>query len=255
LPLIELGIGFGVLNVPDYRGSSSRSFFYLPIPYVVYRGDFLRADRRRIRAMFFESERFEVNVSFNATPPSSSDDNARRGMPDLNPTIEMGPSLIYKIAKEESATRGWSLQANLALRLVIATNFQLDWSERGFVLNPRIRWDYWLRQGLLKDTRFGVSAGPLFATGRYHAYFYQVDPQFVTPTRPAFVSDGGYSGTRFTWFISKRFKRFWLGAFARLNLLQGAIFDDSPLVEQDTAFGAGIALAWIAYKSKVKVTR
>jgi outer membrane scaffolding protein for murein synthesis (MipA/OmpV family) len=245
----------GVLNVPDYRGSSSRRFFFLPLPYVVYRGDFLRAERNRVRALFFENEQFEVNLSFNATPPSNSDGNAREGMPDLDPTVEIGPSLIYKIAKEESDTHTWSLTADLALRLVIATNLLLDWSERGFVLNPRLRWDYLRQQGILKNWRFGVLGGPLFATGRYHAYFYQVDPQFVTPNRPAYVADGGYSGTRFTWTISKQFSRFWLGAFARLDLLQGAIFENSPLVEESTSFMTGIALAWIFYKSETKAKK
>ena len=89
-PLWELGAGIGVLDFPDYRGSDERSSYVLPIPYVVYRGEFFKVDRDSIRGELFESERLELDISLNGSVPVDSDDNdARRGMDDLDPTVEI----------------------------------------------------------------------------------------------------------------------------------------------------------------------
>ena len=93
-PLWELGIGMSALSFPDYRGSDESSLFFIPFPYVVYRGTFLKADRDGIRGAFFDNDRIELNISVGASVPVKSDDNhARQGMPDLQPTVELGPSL------------------------------------------------------------------------------------------------------------------------------------------------------------------
>ena len=48
---------------------------------------------------------------------------------------------------------------------------------------------------------------------------------------------------------SRRFDRFWVGSFLRYDNLEGATFDDSPLVETDHAISAGIAISWILWQS------
>ena len=53
-PLWEAGAGVAVLDFPDYRGSDERQTLVLPIPYLVYRGDFLKADRDSVRAQFYK---------------------------------------------------------------------------------------------------------------------------------------------------------------------------------------------------------
>jgi hypothetical protein len=47
-PLWELGIGAGILYMPDYRGSDEGRLYVLPYPYVVYRGGILKIDEQRI---------------------------------------------------------------------------------------------------------------------------------------------------------------------------------------------------------------
>ncbi|HET9403894.1 MAG TPA: MipA/OmpV family protein, partial [Burkholderiales bacterium] len=80
LPLWEAGMGAAALSFPDYRGSDERQFWLLPFPYLVYRGEFLQADERRMRGVFFKTERAELDLSFNGSVPVDSDDNdARRG--------------------------------------------------------------------------------------------------------------------------------------------------------------------------------
>ena len=97
--------------------------------------------------------------------------------------------------------------------------------------------------------RAGVSVGPVFGDHRYHAYYYGVDPAFATPQRPAYTARGGYGGTQLTLSTSRRFPRFWVGAFARYDWLGGAVFENSPLVRQDRAFAAGIAVSWVFARS------
>src|SRR5262245_32335240 len=97
-PLWEAGLGIGALSFPDYRGSDERQLYPVPVPYFVYRGEFLKSDRDGVRAEFFDREFIELSASVSATIPVQSEDNAaRRGMPDLRPTVELGPSLTLHL--------------------------------------------------------------------------------------------------------------------------------------------------------------
>jgi outer membrane scaffolding protein for murein synthesis (MipA/OmpV family) len=103
-PLWEAGIGAAGVHFPDYRGSSHSRNYALPAPYFVYRGDFLKADRNGLRAMFFKSDRIDMNLSVGASLPVHSGDNpARAGMPDLRPSIEIGPSLAAILWRADDA--------------------------------------------------------------------------------------------------------------------------------------------------------
>jgi outer membrane scaffolding protein for murein synthesis (MipA/OmpV family) len=254
LPLLELGVGAGLLSLPSYRGSDDRTLHLLPIPYVVYRGDFLRADGRSLKAIFFESERVELNLSLDATPPVRDDESgAREGMPELDPTVEIGPNLRFRFAEGSGAGGDWRLEGNLALRYVVATDL-VHYSGTGWTVYPNLNVNYREKgEGLAKGLNVGLSAGPLFATAPYHDYFYEVAPEYARPGRAAFSPRGGYSGFRATGAISKRFGDFWLGAFFRADQLSGAAFEDSPLVERKTSYMGGIGLVWIFYRSEKKV--
>ena len=86
--------------------------------------------------------------------------------------------------------------------------------------------------------------GPLFANRRYNAYFYSVAPQFATAARPPYEASGGYAGTQFLAAVSKRFPKYWVGAFMRYDTLSGAVFADSPLVAREGYWTAGFGIAW-----------
>src|SRR5688572_28520382 len=75
LPLWEAGLGGAALSFPDYRGSNERQLWLLPFPYLVYRGEYLQADDRRMRGVFFKTERAELDLSFNGSVPVDSDAN------------------------------------------------------------------------------------------------------------------------------------------------------------------------------------
>ena len=82
LPLWEVGAGAAAISFPDYRGSTNRHHYLLPIPTFVYRGELFQVDREKIRGVIYQGRRAELEVSINGSVPVRSNDNsARRGMP------------------------------------------------------------------------------------------------------------------------------------------------------------------------------
>lgn len=239
LPRWELGLGLAGLSIPDYRGSDRQRAYLLPLPYVQYRGDFLQIDREGAHAKLFTSERLRLELSVAAGPPARSEDNdARRGMPDLDPTVEAGAALQIFLARDALRGRAWSVQ--LPWRVVVATDLTQA-QGIGWVFAPSL--DYEARND--GGWGVGVALGPLYASEKYHDYYYEVAPAFATATRPVYDAPGGYSGSRLTVTASRRFPAFWVGAFARYDRLGGAAFADSPLVKKNESFMAGAGIAWI----------
>jgi outer membrane protein len=249
-PEWEFGVGATAFSLPDYRGSDESRAYLLPFPYVIYRGDKLRVDRQGVRGVFFESERVEFDLSLSATPPVDSDKNrARQGMPRLDPTLEIGPRLNVKLIGERA--RDWALNLRMPVRAVIATD--LSHAEgAGYVAYPHFTFD--TRPAFFGGRwNLGLQAGALFATRKYHSYFYAVEPQFATLERAAYAASGGYSGTLALASITRRWPRYWVGAFARYDTLKGAAFESSPLMRRDYSVMAGVAFAWVFAESERKV--
>lgn len=249
LPLWEVGVGVGAVSFPDYRGSDRQRTHALPVPYVIYRGEFLKADRDGIRGVFFDSERVELNMSLAASLPVDSDGNgARSGMPDLQPTIEFGPSL------ELNLWRSVDRRARVDFRMPLRAAFTVRGGMRhvGMVFTPFVNLD-------VKDPfgqhgwNLGMLAGPIYGDARQHRYFYDVDARYARPDRPAYRASGGYGGTQFIMALSKRYERFWVGSFVRYDTLSGAAFADSPLVRKKSAWAAGIGMAWVLGQSSQMV--
>ncbi len=249
LPLWEAGAGGFQGTFPAYRGSEDQQNFLLPFPYLIYRGTYLKIDRDGARLRLFDSDRVKLNLSASASLPAKSDDNnARKGMPDLDPTFEIGPQLKIRLAQISSRQ---TLNLRLPVRAVIATDFT---SARhvGWIFNPNIRL---YNTDVFGGWNIGLSLGPVFATGKYHEYFYEVKPKYETPERPAYRASGGYSGSAAIVTIRRRFNRIWLGGFVRYDYLDGAEFDDSPLVETRHSLMAGLGIVWIFASSSRTVGR
>jgi outer membrane scaffolding protein for murein synthesis (MipA/OmpV family) len=250
LPLWELGAGPAAISFPQYRGSDQRTNYVLPAPYLVYRGEFLKADRQRVRGLFFKSDRMEVDVSTSGSVPVKSKDNrARTGMPDLDPTVEIGPAL--NLSLDHSADNRRTLEIRLPLRAVISTDFR-HVGYQGWLFQPQLNWDNADFMGV-HGLNLGLVVGPVFGSAKYHQYFYNVDPAFATAGRPAYQAHGGYGGTQFIGAMSRRFSDFWVGGFMKYDHLRGAAFDDSPLTKSKSGFSAGIAVLWVFAESKTKV--
>lgn len=249
LPLWELGAGIGAFALPDYRGSDEGRGYLLPVPYLVYRGKFLKSDRHGIRGTLFDSERLDLNLSVAASLPVDSSRNAARsGMPDLDPSLEFGPSL------EIALWRAQDRRGALALRLPLRAAFTLESSPRaiGWVATPHLNLDL-AGRGALSGWNLGLLAGPIYGNKRQHQVFYGVAPQFATAARPAYDAPGGYAGLQFLAAASRRFDGFWMGAFVRADTLRGAAFAASPLLKRDTYVAAGVGIAWVLGTSSQRV--
>jgi MipA family protein len=249
-PLWEMGIGLSALVIPDYRGSDEYRVYPLPYPYFVYRGDILRIDEKEISGRIFKTDRILLDVSiYGSVPVKSSNNTARQGMEDLDPTFEIGPALKIKLM--EGKENKYRMNLTLPVRAVFSTNFS-SVSREGWVFAPRLNFE---KDDLIPQTGldFGISVGPMFADRGYHEYFYTVDPAYATATRPAYSAGGGYSGSTLTVGLSKGYKQFIFNAFISTDFLEGAVFENSPLVKRSTSFMGGISFTWVFFKSEKMV--
>jgi len=244
-PLWEAGVGVGVLRLPHYRGSDQSHTWVLPVPYFVYRGEFLRADRDGARAVLVDAERLDVDISVAATAPTRSEDNrAREGMPDLSPTFEIGPNVNYMLARGA----GWKLQARVPVRAAFTLESGPDMI--GWLATPNLNLDMRSR-----GWNIGVLTGPIFGTRRMNGYFFDVAPEFATASRPAYRAPSGYAGWRLVSGVSRRLGDFWMGAFIAGDTVRDARFEDSPLVRKRETLAFGLAVSWVFAQSGQRVPR
>ena len=242
-PKWELGVGVGAISMPHYRGSDQSKEYISPIPYIRYNGKRLKIDKEGGRFYFYNSEEVKVDVSLAfAFSVDSNDNRARVGMKDLDHIIEIGPRILLNLYVSED--KNFRLRFGLPLRTAFATDFNYT-KNIGLVLSPYLQVRYFT-----SGWESAISFGPMWANESYHNYFYEVGLDDVTPTRAAFSSKAGYSGSRLTLTISKSFDKLHFGLFARYDDLTGAAFINSPLIKQDNSLIVGAALSWVFKKSK-----
>src|SRR5512138_405684 len=168
-PLWEAGLGLGTLRLPHYRGSDQSHTWVLPVPYLVYRGRIFKADREGARAVLLDADRVDVDVSVAATAPTRSRDNvARQGMPDLEPSFEIGPNVNITIVRDA----GWKLQARAPVRA--AFTFESNPQMIGWLATPNINLDL-----KVSGWNVGLLTGPIIGSRRMNGYFFDVAPQFA----------------------------------------------------------------------------
>jgi len=243
-PRWELGLGAALLARPDYRGSAQFSTTVLPVPYVVYRGERVQLSREGLMARLFDSENVRLGLSLSASLPGhDSEDGLRRGMPDLLPTFEAGPSLDWRLGE---AGGHWDLR--LPVRAVAAADLG-EFEGIGWLVSPQLRFSRSQGMGEWKvETAAGI--GPLWASRKYHRYFYRVEPQYATPQRPAYDPGSGYSGARATAYLGVRRGAWRLGLGITRDELAGSVMRDSPLVETDHATVVALGVFYALWASE-----
>jgi len=242
-PLWEFGLGIGATAFQDYPGSDTTRVYPIPVPYFVYNGTFLRADKNGVRGLLINQDWLELNISgdINAVVPH---DTARYGMPELRPTIELGPAVYFHLINRDSGRLKLDLQVPIRAAFTISSSPQ----SIGWIGDPRLVLKIKDTLGMPGwDTELG--SGPMFIDKKYSDYYYSVAPQYATASRPAYTAPGGYSGTQFGITLRKRFSSVWFGAYVHYDTLRGAVFLDSPLVERDYDWSAGFGFAWILGRS------
>lgn len=240
LPLWELGLGVAGLSLPHYRGAERSARWLLPAPYAVYRGEVLRANRDGVKALLFDTDRVDLDLSLAATAPSrSADEPARAGMADLKGTLEFGPNLNLRLARGP----GWKMELRLPVRA--AMTLQSSPQAIGWSSAPNLNVDH-----RLGAWNLGVQAGALWGSRRLHEHFYSVAAADATATRPVYRAQGGYAGWQATVGVSRRDGDRWFGAFVRTDSMAGSVLADSPLVRRTQTATFGIAMSWVLWRSE-----
>lgn len=236
-PLWEIGaVGFGV-SQQAWPGSSERVNQGLALPYVLYRGPWLRIDRGALGLRAVKRPRFELDIGAAGSFGSSASDSvARRGMPGLGTRVELGPRAKWQLG---DAPWGGRWQAELPLRGVFDLSDRF--AHRGFAFEPEIQW----RHDNLGGWRLNLSVGALAGDQRLSATLYEVTPAQATALRPAYEARAGLIAWRLGVSASHRLSRDWrIFGFGRLDTVAGAANEDSPLVSRTTGFTGGLGLQW-----------
>ena len=248
MPLWEAGLFAGVGWIASYPAASDGQVRVLPVPYLIYRGDTLRiGDRGAVRAReTFLDSRLELDVGIGGAFDVNSDEvAARRGMPDLDYLLELGPQAILHLRPEADQHQ---VDVALQLRGVLSSDFS-NLRYQGTVLNPEI---LFMRQRFAQDDiGLYASLGLLWGMDGLNDYFYEVDPQFATATRPSYQARNGYLGTELTLGLGYRVgSRGNIFVGGQLGYFGGSANRKSPLHRRDVNFSVGVGFAWSFLQSE-----
>ena len=244
-PLWEVGLAAGGGTYANYPASNDYRFIALPLPYFIYRGGFLRSDANGPR-LHVQSANVEWELSGTAEIASRSQSGARKGMPRLDNLLEGGPKARVTLFRPSTDSR-WFV--DLPLRAAITTNFSSRLDSRGVAFSPDIVYEDKSIIGSPWGGRF--SLGATITTSGLQRYWYQVDPQFATPERPAYQAHSGYleSTMSFTVFraITPHLNIILSGD---LNLYDGAANRYSPLFKDKSGYSLFGGFAWSVWQSE-----
>lgn len=236
----DLGAGVAAFNLDLYPGSADKKNYVVPLPYFTLESKRLEVDAG-IKGFLFKSDRVVLDMSADlGIPVDSSDSRARTGMPDLNAVVQFGPSLEFLL--DGRRRDHLDVRFELPLRAVISSDIKQTNSE-GWLLEPHfsIEKHRMYKSGLAMK----ISLGFKYGTRDYHAYYYDVAPVFSTAIRPAYAADKGYGGLFSEMRASWREGNWIWWTYLRYHNLNGAVFEDSPLVEQKDYYLLGVGFAWV----------
>jgi outer membrane protein len=239
-PLWELGgVAIGV-SQQAYPGSDQKVNRALALPYFVYRGEVLRADRDTAGIRALKTQNFEIDVGVAGSFGSGSRSiEARQGMPELGTLVELGPRLKWKLG---TAPGNGQWRAEIPLRGVFDLSNRFD--HKGLSFEPKLIYEGQSTSGW----RYNTSIGAIFADVKLAQTFYEVNSAQATALRPAYAASSGLVawrlGSTFSRNLSPDLRLF---GFARLDTVAGAANERSPLVRQTTGatFGMGVTYNWL----------
>ncbi len=241
----EAGVGAVGVTLPMYPGASQDTSYLIPFPYLRLESKYLNVDQG-IESRLFRSNKLRFSLSGGlGVPVNSAESEARAGMPNLDLVLQVGPSLDIIFDKRSQGAREFRLE--LPVRLAVATDFS---STRaiGWLFEPRLVYES--KRKHKAGWAYEYTVGTRFATNDYHGFYYNVDPQFATPTRPAYVAPGGYSGLFTDLIGSWRRRSLIYFAWIRYQYLGGVAYEDSPLFDDEHYWFLGIGVNWIFAESK-----
>lgn len=236
----SMGLGIGAFDYLLYPGAVESNRFILPVPYFTYRSPKFEVDRG-FRSFMYDSEKIAIDISADFGLPVDSDDTrARKGMPDLDFMLQIGPSLEFKL--NDRSKSYFDARFEIPVRVAFVTDLP-NVDHIGYLVEPRFSFDH--RRSSNAPVAHKTTIGLKFATQDFHAYYYDVAPEYATPIRPAYKSDAGFGGSFIKYRISYKTNDFIYWMFLRYQSLRGAEFEDSPLVLKNDYYFVGAGFSWI----------
>jgi outer membrane scaffolding protein for murein synthesis (MipA/OmpV family) len=245
--LWEVGAVAVGVSQQDYPGSSERVQQALALPFFIYRGDVLRLDGGNAGLRAFKTPTWELDIGASGSLGSrTSDTVARKGMADLGTLVEFGPRLRWNISRPTPADQ-WRL--DLPLRGVFDLNSAL--AQRGVAFEPELSFSHRAREG----TSYSASVSGVWADQSMQSMFYSVRPSEVTATRSAYTAQAGLLSLRLAGSVSHLLNPdLRLIFYGRLDSVNGAANQASPLVQQNTGASMGMVLSYTWKQSEARAS-
>lgn len=247
-PLWELGVGGSASWREDYPGADQSSFWAIPFPWGVYRGDIFRSDKDGTRARIIRGASYEFNFSAaGGLPVSSQNNEARRGMEDLEWLGEFGPRLTLDLYMGSDRSR---LKFGLPIRTAFSTEGRRV-RDRGWTVAPELLYDL----PEVFRSRFDMFAllTVNFNDRRYNDYFYTVNPEDETDIRSVYHSRAGYVMSDFSLGLTVPVSNLQVFVFGTVQSLHGSVNSNSPLFRKEWNSGLSVVFIWALVKSKTSV--
>lgn len=238
LPLWEAGVFGAGITQPAYPGADERASLLFGLPFVIYRGEYLRIDRSTVGVRAIKTPRSELDVGFAASLGSRAEGiEARRGMDDLGMLLEFGPRLKINIG-DASADPGAS-RIQIPVRGVFDVNDHFRFRGIAYELQ-------WVKDmELPKNWSVTTNLAAVFGDQQLVDTFYRVAPGEATPVRPAYAATGGLIALRASLWASHLFTPdMRIISYLRFDSVAGAANHGSPLIRRDSGWTVGLGLAW-----------
>lgn len=243
LPLWEAGVAGAAASTPAYPGAADRSSRALVLPFLIYRGEVLRADAGGIGARLVRTDRIEVDVGMAGSLPARSDDvEARVGMPDLRTLVEFGPRLKVLLSNPTPTSR---LRLDLPLRAVVEVHGGVR--RQGTTFEPKLVYE---TREAGSPWSYDATLAMVIGDRGINQYFYEVAPQYATAGRLAYSARSGLmlvrAGVSASYRVNSDVRVF---GFVRGESYGGAANRDSPLLKKSTGASVGGGFMWTIGRS------
>lgn len=224
------GAAFGTAWSHDYPSADQGRMRYLVMP--TYKGKHFTIDRQDgVRGQLVDDSILKLSFSFIFLFPTKAKDMpVREGMPDLDWTFQLGPELQLYIHRSYFHT----MYVRMPFRFIATTDFRHDFEYRDWNFAPGIRNVFYLGKGKGEiTTRFDID----WASERYNDLFFQVDPKYATPNRPAYNARAGFLeyivGINYAYYDSFPWTYF---VGTNVYLVNNSINRESPLFRKNTSY-------------------
>jgi len=182
-----MGIGLGVFDYLLYPGAKQSNRLIFPAPYLTYRSEKFEVDRG-IKSFIYNSETIIIDISADFGFPVDSDETlARKGMPDLDFVLQLGPSLEFLL--NDKNKNYFDARFEIPLRVAFAVDpGSID--NIGYLVEPRftLKHQRLSGTGLSHKATFGLnvslikpmtlSTGLLYATSLYVVQHSKIAPWY-----------------------------------------------------------------------------